>query len=364
MQLAVAGGAYFWGLIWDRVGRRGGISMGLTTGVLGGVLAIIAIQTHSFPLFLAGLAGFGIAQAAMQLGRFAAAEVHPPASRGRAISNVVVAGAVGAIVGPLLVAPSSQLASGWNLNELTGPFFAALVLFGLGALVIFVGLRPDPFELGREVSRRFPERDNNNGATRSIRKLVRIPAMQVAMTAMVLGMVVMVMLMGITALYMKNNLYSLGDISVVFFAHTTGMFALSVISGRLVDRWGRGIVILGGAMTLILAAVLAPWAESVLMLAVALFLLGMGWNFCFVGGSTLLADQLSPGERGRTQGFNDSLVGLASAGTNLSSGLIFAAGGYTAVCVVGGVIALIPLGLTAWWLLKGAGPAGAVEPVD
>jgi predicted MFS family arabinose efflux permease len=256
------------------------------------------------------------------------------------------------------------LALGWGLNELAGPFLVALILFGVGALVIFIGLRPDPLELGREVSRRYPERDENNGTARSIRELVRLPAVQVAMTAMILGMVVMVMLMGITALYMKNNQYSLADISVVFFAHTTGMFALSIVSGRLIDWWGRGIVILGGAMILILAAVLAPWAESVLMLAVALFLLGMGWNFCYVGGSTLLADQLSLSERGRTQGFNDSLVGLASAGTNLSSGLIFAAAGYTAVCVVGGVMALIPLGLTAWWLFKGTRPADAVGVVD
>lgn len=364
MQLAVAGGAYFWGLIWDRVGRRGGISLGLVTGVLGAGLAIAAIQTHSFPLFLAGLAGFGTAQAAMQLGRFAAAEVYPPDKRGRAISNVVVAGAVGAIMGPLLVAPSSQLALGWGLNELAGPFFAAFVLFGLGALVIFAILRPDPLELGREISRRFPERDRNNGTARSIRQLVRLTPVRVAMVAMIAGMVVMVMLMGITSLYMKNNHYSLGDISVVFFAHTTGMFALSLVSGRLIDRWGRGIVILGGAVTLIFAAVLAPWSESVLMLAISLFLLGMGWNFCYVGGSTLLADQLSPSERGRTQGFNDSLIGLASATSNLSSGFIFSAAGYTTVCVVGGVIALLPLGLTAWWLLKGTGPAGAVEPVD
>lgn len=364
MQLAVAGGAYFWGLIWDRVGRRGGISMGLTTGVLGAILAIVAVETRSFTLFLAGLAGFGIAQAAMQLGRFAAAEVHPPASRGRSISNVVVAGTVGAIVGPLLVAPSSQLAAGWGFDELSGPFFAAFVLFGLGTVVILIGLRPDPFDIGREISRRYPERDENNGTARGIRELVRLPAVYVAMTAMILGMVVMVMLMGITALYMKNNQYSLANISVVFFAHTTGMFALSIVSGRLIDRWGRGAVILGGAMILILSAALAPWAESVLMLAVALFLLGMGWNFCYVGGSTLLADQLSPSERGRTQGFNDSLVGLASAGTNLSSGFVYAAGGYTAVCVVGGVLAMIPLGLTAWWLFRGTGSADAVSVVD
>jgi MFS family permease len=349
-QLAAAFGAYFWGMIWDRIGRRGGISLGLTAGMLGAGLAAIAIQARSFHLFLGALVGFGMARAAMQLGRFAAAEVHPPDERGRAISNVVLAGTVGAIVGPLLVAPSSRWALGQNMNELSGPFAAALILFGLSSLAAYLGLRPDPFELGQEISRRYPEQERNGGTARTIRELVYLPAVRVAMTAMVLSTTVMVMLMGITSLYMKNNQYTLADISLVFSAHTFGMFAPSILSGRLADRLGRGSVILGGATALVLSAVLAPLSQQVLPLAVALFLLGLGWNFCFVGGSTLLADQLSPSERARTQGFNDSLIGLSSAASSLSSGLLFAASGYALICLMGGMIALIPFGLTVWWL--------------
>jgi MFS family permease len=104
----------------------------------------------------------------------------------------------------------------------------------------------------------------------------------------------------------------LGDISIVISAHTFGMFAFSLISGQLVDRWGRGPVIMAGAAMLTLACLAAPLSPDVFPLGVSLFLLGLGWNFCFVGGSTLLADQLSPQERARTQGLNDLLVGLAS----------------------------------------------------
>jgi MFS family permease len=349
-QLAAALGAYLSGTIWDRIGRRGAISLGLATGILGAGLAIAAIQASSFLLFLGALAGLGVAQAAMQLGRFAAAEVHPPHERGRAISNVVLAGTVGAIVGPLMVAPSSRWALGQSLNELSGPFAATLILLGLAALATYIGLRPDPFELGQEISRRYPERERNAGTARTIRELVRLPAVRVAMTAMVLSMMVMIMLMGITSLYMKNNQYTLADISIVFSAHTFGMFALSIVSGRLADRLGRGTVVLAGAIALVLSAVLAPLSQQVLSLAVALFLLGLGWNFCFVAGSALLADQLSPNERARTQGFNDSFVGLASATSSFSSGLLFAASGYALICLMGGVIALIPFGLTAWWV--------------
>jgi MFS family permease len=95
---------------------------------------------------------------------------------------------------------------------------------------------------------------------------------------------------------------------------------------------------------------LAPVSPDVVPLAVALFLLGLGWNFCYVGGSALLADQLSPAERARTQGTNDLLVGLAAAAGSFGSGLVFASLGYTAMGVVGAAFSLVPLGLTAWWM--------------
>ena len=130
------------------------------------------------------------------------------------------------------------------------------------------------------------------------------------------------------------------------------MFAFSIFSGQLVDRWGRAPVIILGAITLILSSLAAPLSPDVLPVAVALFLLGLGWNFCYVGGSTLLADQLSPAERARTQGFNDLLIGLTSALGSLGSGVVFAASGYAAMGVVGAVAALIPLGLAISWSVR------------
>ncbi len=102
-------------------------------------------------------------------------------------------------------------------------------------------------------------------------------------------------------------------------------------------------MILAGGGVLVLACATAPLSPEVLPLAVSLFLLGLGWNFCYVGGSTLLADQLSPTERARTQGANDLLVGLASAAASLGAGLIFAGLGYTLVAVIGAVLSFIPV---------------------
>jgi MFS family permease len=169
---------------------------------------------------------------------------------------------------------------------------------------------------------------------------------------MALGQVVMVAIMVITSLHMRGHQHNLSDISAVIASHTFGMFAFSVISGRLADRWGRGPVILTGAFTLLLACITAPLSPDVLPLAVALFLLGLGWNFCFVGGSALLADQLSPLERSRTQGVNDLLVGLASATGSLGSGIVFAVSNYTVIAILSGMLALIPFLLTLFWIRK------------
>jgi len=154
---------------------------------------------------------------------------------------------------------------------------------------------------------------------------------------------------------MKDNHHMLGDISAVISAHTFGMYAFSVVSGWLADKWGRPQVILTGAVVLLLSCVTAPISPDVLPLAVSLFLLGLGWNFTFVGGSTLLADQLSPAERARTQGANDLLVGLASALASLSSGIVFASLGYTLVAVAGAVLSLIPIYYAAMLLRNKSG---------
>ena len=151
---------------------------------------------------------------------------------------------------------------------------------------------------------------------------------------------------------MKENNHGLGQISAVISAHTLGMYAFSMVTGRLVDRWGREPVILSGAAILLLSCIIAPLSPDVVPLALSLFLLGLGWNFCFVGGSTLLADQLSPVERARTQGANDLMVGLASATGSFGSGLVFAATSYMLITLIAGVLSLIPLGMVLRWMRR------------
>jgi MFS family permease len=348
--LGSAAAAYLLGQIMDRIGRRGGLLYGMLFGILGAGLAVQAIVGKSFALFLAGMTLMGVAQAGLQLGRFAAAEVNLPEQRGRAISNVVLGGAVGAVFGPLLVGPTGRLAVEAGIDELAGPFAAALLLFVVTGLVIFFWLRPDPRDLGREVARLYPTPGTDTDQARPLRVLFRRTAPLLALTTMVVGQLIMVLLMVITSLHMREHQHGLADISMVISSHTFGMFGFSVLSGRLADRWGRGQVILIGAGTLLLACLAAPLSPNVLPLAVALFLLGLGWNFCFVGGSSLLADNLAPAERSRSQGFNDLLISLVSAGGGLGSGVVFSTLGYGLIGIIGAVLSAMLAGMAGWWL--------------
>jgi MFS family permease len=182
-------------------------------------------------------------------------------------------------------------------------------------------------------------------------KIISRPGPLVAVASMVFGQVVMVMVMVITALHMRGHHHALSSVSLVISSHTFGMYAFSIVSGRLADRLGRGPVILSGAGTLLLACLLAPLSPDVVPLAVALFLLGLGWNFCYVGGSSLLSDYLAPEERSRVQGFNDLLIGLTSAASSLSSGLVFAAVGFTVMSMAGAIVAGALIILVFFWQL-------------
>jgi MFS family permease len=352
MQLGTAFAALAVGATTDRIGRRWGLALGLAVGVLGAALAVGAIVAGAFLLFLGTSVLLGVASAAMRLGRFAAAEVHPPESRGRAISQVVIGGAVGSVVGPLLIGPSGRWAQQAGMNELVGPYLVTLVILALASLVVFIWLRPDPRDVGRRIAESHPETVVRQGPTRPVSQILRTPAALVAVSAMMFSQVVMAMLTGIVSLHMKNHQHALTDISVVVSVHTFGMFAFSMVAGRLTDRWGRGPVILSGTATLVLACALAPLSPDVLSLSIALFLLGVGWNFCYVGGSTLLSDQLSPEERAKTQGANDFLIGVAIATASFGSGLMFAGMGYTVIGIVGAVASLVPMGLTGWWMVR------------
>ena len=341
-------GALVWGFSMERTGRRRGLAFGQIIGVVGSAIAMAAVVDRSFFFFLGGLILVGMARSAVDLGRFAAAEVHLPAERGQAISKVVLGSTVGAVCGPLLVGPTGRLAAAAGFSELAGPYGVGLIGLILAAMLISAGLRPDPRDIGRELARLHPESIPNQ-ATRPLAEIVRQPGVVVAMVSMVFAQMVMMVPMSITSVHMTAHQHPLNAVSLVISAHTLGMYAFSMVSGRMTDRWGRGPVIILGSLMLILSCLMAAPSISLLPLIAALFLLGLGWNFAYVAGSTLLADQLSPKERAKTQGFNDLLLNLASGASQIGSGVVYASGGFGVMGLTAAAAAAVPLTLAIWW---------------
>ncbi|HEX2697780.1 MAG TPA: MFS transporter, partial [Anaerolineales bacterium] len=171
--LAGAFSAFGWGFVNDALGRRTGLVMGLLIGALGSGVAFFAISQESLVIFMAGMVLMGIANAAVQLGRYAAAEVNLPQARGRAISNVVLGGTIGSVVGPFVAGPAGKFFLPFAGDELAGAYAVSLVLFAIGALIVFLGLRPEPRDVGRQVAEQFPQTAAASGPARGVLEILR-----------------------------------------------------------------------------------------------------------------------------------------------------------------------------------------------
>jgi MFS family permease len=338
-------------ILMGRFGRRFGLSLGYAVGALGALIGIIAIAQSLFPLLLVSAALLGMARGSSEQARFVVGEIFPEAERARMIGRLIFAGTVGAVAGPVLVAPSGHLMEALGLHPDIGAWVAAFVLCLLAALLIFLLLRPDPMSIAK-VFADAEQRQRSNEfeqPTRSLWTLLMLPKVQLAVLAVLISQTVMVVLMVMTPLYMDHHHHSRDSISLVISMHTLGMFGLSPVTGYLVDRSGRIPMLLAAAATLITSALLAPLSTNQFILAAALFLLGLGWNFGYVSGTSLLADALQGTERARVQGVNDSLVFLAAGFASLGAGPLFASGGYSAVSAAGLILCFVLISLIFWY---------------
>lgn len=332
------------GLLMDRAGRRLGLSLGFMIGAAGAMLGLYSILVGSFLGFLTSAALLGIMRAWAEQGRFVAHEIHRPDQGARAIGLVVFAGTLGAIGGPLLVPRSARWALAWGLPESSGPFaLAALMLLG-AMLLIPLLMRPDPRTLAQ-----LPEGTETSGEPvplRGLAMLFKHPMVRLAVLSVGISQLVMTLVMVVTPLHMSRQAQDTALIAWVIMAHTLGMFGLSWLGGWLVSRLGAVVVILGGTLALLLAAVITPLAQSVAVLALALFLLGLGWSLCFVAGSTLLAQVVVAAERGRLQGASETFVSIATGAGSLGAGPLFAVSGLWLPAGIGLLLALTLLATT------------------
>jgi MFS family permease len=329
-------GATILGAVMGKWGRRPGLAGGYVVGVVGAIVAIVGIVVGSFAVLLVGSLAIGFGNSSNQLSRYAAADMYPARRRASAIGIVVWGATVGAVIGPNLVGISGDVAGSLGLPRLAGPYLVPLVLVGIAAMLSAVLLRPDPRDLADESA----GTGEGQLPVARFREVLRRPTVVLAVLALIAGQFVMVLIMTMTPLHMTDHGHDLGAVGVVISAHVFGMFALSPISGRLTDRFGSLPVIFGGLVMVLGSALLsaiAPATEE-LVLLIALFLLGWGWNLGFVAGSSMLTSAVSRTERPRVQGVSDALIWSTSAIASLGSGVIVGAWGFTALGIMGSVI--------------------------
>jgi MFS family permease len=262
----------------------------------------------------------------------------------------VFAGTIGAVAGPALVVPSGELMERFGLHRDIGPWFMICIFCGIAALLTFFLLRPDPMNIARMMAdeQAAQSKSNPNERVRSLRELFSLPLVQLAIGSVLITQTVMVVLMVMTPLHMDHHHHGRDSISMVIAAHTLGMFGLSAVTGYLIDRFGRIMTLFVGALIMIASALLAPLSTDQYILALALFLLGLGWNFGYVAGSALLADALEGKERARVQGINDALIFFVAGFGSLGAGPLFASGGFAAISMAGLLLSLVMIGLIFW----------------
>jgi MFS family permease len=345
--------AYPIGRLMDRKGRRLGLSIGNIVGLISMLVAGVGVIQQSLLIFLLGIFGLGLTRGVIDQGRYAAAEASPLRWRARAISWVVLGGTFGSVLGPSLIKATTDLAENNGLPALSGPWFVGALFFGLSLVLIQLLLRPDPQLIGQRLASLEPTSgDGRQLEGRPYRKVIRDPNIQLATGTLIFAQVTMIVVMVVTPVHMHEKNHALEAISVVIMAHTLGMFGLSFVTGWLADKVGRARVIVFGGLILSLACFMAPFSHSVVWLAVALFFLGLGWNFCFVSGSALLSDVLRAEERGRVQGLTDTMINISSGLGSLGSGLVFAAFGFALMSWLTILLGLIPV--AAVILLRGS----------
>ena len=350
-----AAAAIVLGRVSQRFGRRVGLSGGYLIGALGSVGVVVAASIGNLVLLFASLLVYGAGAATNLQARYAGADLAAPSRRGRAVSIVLVATAVGAILGPNLVEVTGTVAGSFGVPALAGPFMLAALAYVSVALALWLLLRPDPLLLAQSRAAAI----SSPGDKPTWQPLTSPAAAQSGRTwswalaggagIMILTQLIMVAIMTITPIHIEHHGYAIGVTGIVIGAHIAGMFLPSPFSGWLVDRFGYLAVAVAAGITLLAAGLIAAWApvDSVATLVLALVLLGVGWNLGLVSGTTLVTNAAPLETRARTQGVVDLGIALAGAGAGLSSGLIIAASSFGTLTIAGGLLALLIIPIAA-----------------
>ncbi|HEX9775605.1 MAG TPA: MFS transporter [Actinomycetota bacterium] len=338
---AVAGtalGAAMLSVVMGRRGRAAGLRLGYALGLAGAFGAVIALRRSAFWAMVIAMAVLGIGHASNQLARFAAAELHPPERRPSVIGWIVWAATIGSVLGPNLPGLFGWLAERMSLRR-DGAGFLVAIAFYAGALALASRVRTAASRPADAGEARPP----------SLRASFADPELRTAMIVMVVAQTTMVLIMTMTPVHVRGAGHGLGVVGVVMSAHFVGMYALAPVAGSMTARFGSRPIMAIGLTVLFAAAIGSGLLGSVRPGAMGtwLFLLGLGWNLAFVGGSATLTGGLTYRARVKAQGAVDTLAWTVAAAASALSGVLLAAFGFRVLALAGAALVLVPVGVIA-----------------
>ncbi|MDI3241866.1 MFS transporter [Arthrobacter sp. AL08] len=364
MTLGAAAAALPLAGLAGRRGRRGSLVTGLLAAMAGALLVIVSTVTGSFPVLLLAAALLGLGTAANLQARFAAVDLAAPERRGRALAIVVWAVTIGAVAGPNLIRPGALVGSALGLPELAGPFVFSTAGLALAALLLLIGLRPDPLLLAarlRSESQPTPTAAarRRNSLRHGLDAIRASPRARFALLAIISAHGCMAAVMSMTPLHLQlltegpltgmpaghAHAASTDVLVLIGFTislHIAGMYALSPVMGWLTDKTGRLPVILLGHGLILLSVLVAGFGQAEpALVAVGLILLGLGWSAATIAGSTLLAESVHAGDRVLVQGVSDTMMGVAGAVGAGFSGLLMSGVGYRGLNLAAAAVAAV-----------------------
>src|SRR5262252_6397540 len=320
-------------LLMAAMGRRAGFSLGAILGIVCGGVGCVAVYLQSFPLLCAATLLQGVQAGFFWYFRLAAADVTEPAYRAKAISAVMAGGVVAALIGPQ--------AAKWAVDWLAPVTFAGVYvgMAGFSAIVLVL------VQLLRIPGLTAAERATGG---RSLATIVRQPAFRVALASSVFGYAVMTITMSATPLAMQACGFTFFDSASVIQMHMVGMFLPSFFTGHLIVRFGVIPVIAAGGLLEFAGAAVNLAGIGLANFAVANALIGLGWNFAYVGGSTLLTTTYAPVERAKVQASHDFAVYAATASAAALSGVLQAKAGWSVINLTAVPLLAVMVGAALW----------------
>jgi len=338
--ITVAGAIATWfaAQLMQRIGRRGGFVLGALCGGVGGLISVWAVFHATFWAFCMGTALVGVFQAFAQYYRLAAADAVPVQAKSRAISTVLAGGVIAALAGPALAAWSKDL---FAPHLFAGAYLMVAVLGWASALLLAACYRDG--EAPASVAQA-------SEPARPLGVVMRQPIFVAALANNVVGSVSMMFIMTAAPLAAVACHHSIDDGAGIMQWHLVGMYAPAFFAGALIRRLGLAPVLAAGMVLNVACALVAMVSSSLPAFYAALFCLGVGWNFMFVGGTTLLAQSYRPSERGRVQGSAELLRYACTAIATLGAGPLLQRYGWATLNAAMLPVVALAAAMTAWWV--------------